>query len=144
MLTEHTYWGSKQCIKIIWIYLEASTYSGQTTNRIEFRLVEVQWALNRHEEFNPMQWLGLEARITLMVTCTPTNCFVLTLAFSMVYSLCTSWIGQWRKSDIVFFYLVTNFRWELTGYWLICWAETAIQIPALRALLIEICSHNPF
>jgi hypothetical protein len=57
---------------------EASSDCGKTNNSMEFRQFAVQQALNRYEGFNPTQWLGLQAHLTLTVTCTLRNCIVLT------------------------------------------------------------------
>jgi len=65
---------------------------------MQFRPIEVQRALNQHAGFNPMQWLELQAHLTLRVTCTLRNCVVLTRAFIKICSSCTLGIGRWRKN----------------------------------------------
>jgi len=102
--------------------------SRQMNNGMQFRPIEVQSALNRHAEFDRMQWLGLEARLTLTVTCTVRNYIVLTPAFITICSSCTLGIRLWRKSDIICLRFVTNCRLELAGHWLHRWAETGICI----------------
>jgi len=95
---------------------EASSESGKINNSMQFRPIEVHQALNRHAGSNLMPWLGLQARHTLPVTYTITNCVVLTRAFIMICSSCTVGIRCWGKADIVCLQYVTDFTWELAGH----------------------------
>jgi len=104
-------------------------------NSMQFRPLEVLWALNRHAAFNPIQWLGLQARLTLTVTWTLRNCVVLTRAFITIRSLSILGNECWRNPDFICLWFVTNFRRELAGHWLSRWAETGIQI----LYLFELC-----
>jgi len=52
---------------------EAPSDGGETNNSMQFWQIDVQRALNRHAGLNLMQWLGLQARLTLTVTCTLGN-----------------------------------------------------------------------
>ena len=71
---------------------EASSDSGKTNYSMQFWPIEVQLVLNRHAGFNLMQWLGLQARLTLTVTCTLRNCLFLTRAFIMI---CMYFMHSW-------------------------------------------------
>jgi hypothetical protein len=113
---------------------KASFEIWKTNYSLQFRLIEVQWALNRHAEFNLMQWLELQALLTLTVTCTLRNWVVLSRAFITMCSWCTLGIGLWRNLDIICLWFVTNFRWELAGQQFSRRAETGIQIPSLFEL----------
>jgi len=68
---------------------EASSDSRKTNSSMQFWPIEVQQALDRHAGFNLMQWLGLQACLTLTVTCTLRNCIVLTRACIMIGFSCT-------------------------------------------------------
>jgi hypothetical protein len=95
---------------MIWMRHEASFDSGKTNHSTQFWLIEVLRALRRHAGYNLMQWLRLQARLTLTITCTLRNCIFLTRAFVMICSSFTLEIGRWRKSDIHCLWFVTNFR----------------------------------
>jgi hypothetical protein len=110
------------------IHHEASCDSRKTNTSMQFWPMEVQRALNNHAGFNLIYWLWLQVHPTLTVTCTFSDCIGLTRAFITIWSLCTPRIGSWGKSDIVWIWFVTNFRWELACHWLSRWAETGIQI----------------
>jgi len=142
MLIWHEYCSSKKCIRTIWMCHEASSDSGKTKNSMQFWPIQLQEVLNRHAGFDPMQWLGLQAYLTLTVTCTLRNCVFLTRAFITICTSCTCGIGCWRKSDIICLWFVTNFRRELASHWLSRWAETGLANLSLWAVLIEIGSHN--
>ena len=86
---------------MIWMRPETWCDSGKMRNSMQCRPFEVQQALNRREGLNLMQWLGLQARLTLTITCTLRNCHFLTRAFVTICSSCTLGIGLWRKLDIV-------------------------------------------
>jgi len=144
MLTYHKYYGSKQCIRTIWMRHETSSDSGRTNNSMQFQPIEVQQALNWHAGFTAMQCLGFQACLTSTVTCTLRNCLFSTRAFITICSACTLGIGSWRKSDIICLWFVMKFRPELAVHQLNRCAETRIQIWSLRAILMELGSHNLF
>jgi len=95
---------------------------------MQFWPIEVQRALNRHAGFNLMQWLGLQARLTLTFTWTLRNWVVPTRAFITIWSWSNLGIGRWRKLDIVCVWFVTKFGRELASHRLSRWAESGIQI----------------
>jgi len=95
---------------MIWMRHEASSDSGKTNNSMQFRPIDVQRALSRPAGYNLMYWLGLQAHLTLTITCTLRNCHFLTRAFVTIWSSCTLGIGRWRKSDIHCSWVVTYFR----------------------------------
>jgi hypothetical protein len=89
---------------------ESSSDRGKTNNSLQFWSIEVQQALNRYEGFNLMQWLRLQARLTLSFTCTLINCVVLSLhalfgldiggnQISSVYDLSRTSGGIWSVAN---------------------------------------------
>jgi hypothetical protein len=54
ILADRKYWGSKQCIRTIWMHHEAPSDSGMMNNSMQFRPIEVQLALNWHAGYNLM------------------------------------------------------------------------------------------
>jgi hypothetical protein len=107
---------------------EPVSVSGKMNYSMQFRPIEVQQALNRHVEFNLKEWLGLQACLTLTVTCTLRNSIFLTQAFITIWSLFTLRIFGCRNSDIVSLWYFMNIRHELAGHRVNSSAETVIQI----------------
>ena len=98
---------------------EAWSDSRKMNHSMQFRPIEVQRALNQHAGFNPMQWLELQAHLTLRVTCTLRNCVVLTRAFIKICSSCTLGIGRWRKNKYHLFMICRELQGGslLVTYW---------------------------
>jgi hypothetical protein len=73
----------------------------------------MQRALNRHTGFNLMQWMGLQAHLTLTGLCTLRDCIVLTRAVITICSSCTLWIGRWRNEISAVYALSLTLRGSL-------------------------------
>jgi len=95
---------------MIWMHHETSSDSKKKNNHMQYWPIEVQRALGRHAGDNLIQWPGLQARLTLTITCTLRNCFFLTPAFITICSACTLGIGHWQKSNIDCLLVVLDFR----------------------------------
>jgi len=149
MLTEHKYWCSKLCTRTIWMDHEASTESGKRNNSMPFWPIEVQLALNWHAGFNLM---------AVIVGSSYFDSYMYSQKLPFLYSsihhdvfFMHTWNWTLADSRYRLFMICHKLQvvkicgeGDLAGHRSSHWTETCILIPSLRALLMEMGSHNQF
>jgi len=149
MLTWHKYWGSKQCIKTIWMRHEASSDSRMPNTCIQFRSIEVQLALNWHAGYNLMAAIAGLPYFDSDFYNQKLPFLYLSLLLDLISIHTSDWtLAETRHRRFMICHKLQSFMIrnveEFPGYWFSRWAETCIQILSLWALWMDICSHNVF
>ena len=149
MLTEHKYWGSKQCIWTIWMHHEASSESGSTNHRMQFRPIEFQLALNWFAGYNQLYEIAGSPYFDSYMYSQKLPFLCSSFHHDVFFMHSWDWtLAEIRYRLFIIYHELHTFRiwgWkELAGQRLRCWAEISIKILCLRALLMKIGSYNPF
>jgi len=149
MLTEHNYCGSKQCIRTTWMHHEALSDSRRTNNSMQFQSIEVQLALNWHAGYNLMSAIAGSPYCDSYLYSQKLPFLYSSIHHDLFFIHSSDWtLAEIRYRLLMICHELQAFKiwgWrELAGHRSSCWADTGIHILSLRALLMDIGSHNLF
>jgi len=130
------------------MHREASSDSGKTNNSMQFWPIEVQLALIWHAGYNLMSAIAGSPYLDSYWYSQKQPFLYSSFHHDMFFMHTWDWmLAHLRYCLFMICHNLQVFKrgggWEIASHRSSRWAETGIQIPSLRALLMEIGSHNP-